>query len=213
LLQRLRIEGTTLALLRCLSRHQVLLTHFITPPAPPIQAIIGDEPYVSYERPALSKAYLFPEAPARLPGFHSCVGGGGERQLPEFYAQHGIDYLTNTKVTAVDVATKQLTTASGDSITYDKLVVATGARVRLEGSCGLVGKHAGLAYSRWGQLHSKLATEAGHCAQYSASHKPAQQSFPWDHPFCSLPRWSILRRPAPTLRACTTCATWRTPMR
>ncbi|PRW59212.1 monodehydroascorbate reductase [Chlorella sorokiniana] len=91
-------------------------------------AIIGDEPYVSYERPALSKAYLFPEAPARLPGFHSCVGGGGERQLPEFYAQHGIDYLTNTKVTAVDVATKQLTTASGDSITYDKLVVATGAR-------------------------------------------------------------------------------------
>ena len=44
---------------------------------------------MSYERPALSKAYLFPEAPARLPGFHSCVGGGGERQLPEFYAQHG----------------------------------------------------------------------------------------------------------------------------
>lgn len=45
---------------------------------------------MSYERPALSKAYLFPEAPARLPGFHSCVGGGGERQLPEFYAQHGV---------------------------------------------------------------------------------------------------------------------------
>ena len=44
---------------------------------------------VSYERPALSKAYLFPESPARLPGFHSCVGGGGERQLPEFYAEHG----------------------------------------------------------------------------------------------------------------------------
>lgn len=45
--------------------------------------------YVSYERPALSKAYLFPEAPARLPGFHACVGGGGDRQLPEFYVEHG----------------------------------------------------------------------------------------------------------------------------
>ena len=44
---------------------------------------------MSYERPALSKAYLFPEGPARLPGFHACVGGGGERQLPEFYAEHG----------------------------------------------------------------------------------------------------------------------------
>jgi len=45
--------------------------------------------YVSYERPALSKAYLFPENPARLPGFHTCVGGGGERQLPEWYAENG----------------------------------------------------------------------------------------------------------------------------
>ena len=45
--------------------------------------------YVSYERPALSKAYLFPENPARLPGFHSCVGGGGERQAPEWYSEHG----------------------------------------------------------------------------------------------------------------------------
>lgn len=42
----------------------------------------------------------------------------------------GIDYLTGTKVTAVDVAAKQLTTAGGEAITYDKLVVATGARVR-----------------------------------------------------------------------------------
>lgn len=45
--------------------------------------------YVSYERPALSKAYLFPENPARLPGFQTCVGGGGERQPPEWYAENG----------------------------------------------------------------------------------------------------------------------------
>jgi len=44
---------------------------------------------VSYERPALSKAYLFPESPARLPGFHTCVGGGGERQEAAWYASKG----------------------------------------------------------------------------------------------------------------------------
>ena len=84
--------------------------------------------YVAYERPALSKAYLFPEAPARLPGFHTTVGGGGERQDPAWYAQHDIEYLTSTRVTAADVAAKALTTAGGDTITYDTLVVATGAR-------------------------------------------------------------------------------------
>ncbi|KAL8551090.1 hypothetical protein ACS0TY_000244 [Phlomoides rotata] len=36
-----------------------------------------------YERPALSKAYLFPEGTARLPGFHVCVGSGGERLFPK----------------------------------------------------------------------------------------------------------------------------------
>ncbi|CAK9169288.1 unnamed protein product [Ilex paraguariensis] len=36
-----------------------------------------------YERPTLSKAYLFPEGAARLPGFYVCVGSGGERLLPE----------------------------------------------------------------------------------------------------------------------------------
>lgn len=28
-------------------------------------------------------------APARLPGFHTCVGSGGERQTPEWYADNG----------------------------------------------------------------------------------------------------------------------------
>ncbi|RYQ96808.1 hypothetical protein Ahy_B08g092688 [Arachis hypogaea] len=38
-----------------------------------------------YERPVLSKTYLFPESPARLPGFHVYVGSGRERLLPEWY--------------------------------------------------------------------------------------------------------------------------------
>lgn len=44
---------------------------------------------VAYERPALSKGYLAPEGGARLPGFHTCVGGGGERQAPEWYTEKG----------------------------------------------------------------------------------------------------------------------------
>lgn len=91
-------------------------------------AIITDEPYVAYERPALSKAYLFPEGFARLPGFHTTVGGGGERQAPEWYSEHGITYLTNTRITSADISAKKLTTAAGEDITYDKLIIGTGAR-------------------------------------------------------------------------------------
>eukprot|EP00877_Chromochloris_zofingiensis_P009363 jgi/Chrzof1/4680/Cz14g22170.t1 len=90
--------------------------------------IITDEPVVAYERPALSKAYLFPEGAARLPGFHTAVGGGGDRQEPGWYSEKGIDYRTNTKVTAVDVKAKLLAFQNGDKLTYDKLIVATGAR-------------------------------------------------------------------------------------
>lgn len=41
----------------------------------------------------------------------------------------GIDYKTNTSITAADVGAKTLTAASGDTITYEKLIIATGARV------------------------------------------------------------------------------------
>ncbi len=41
----------------------------------------------------------------------------------------GITYLTNSKVTAASVANRTLTLANGDVVSYDKLVIATGARV------------------------------------------------------------------------------------
>jgi hypothetical protein len=31
--------------------------------------------------------------PARLPGFHTCVGGGGEKQLPEWYKDNGMHHV------------------------------------------------------------------------------------------------------------------------
>jgi monodehydroascorbate reductase (NADH) len=90
-------------------------------------AIVSSEDVVSYERPALSKAYLLPDGP-RLPGFHTCVGGGGEKQPPEWYKEKGIDFKTGTTVTEVDAKAKQLKTQSGDTIGYEKLVVATGSK-------------------------------------------------------------------------------------
>ncbi|KAL5995719.1 Monodehydroascorbate reductase, chloroplastic/mitochondrial [Asimina triloba] len=55
--------------------------------------IVSKESVAPYERPALTKGYLFPldKKPARLPGFHTCVGSGGERQTPEWYKEHGIE--------------------------------------------------------------------------------------------------------------------------
>lgn len=88
-------------------------------------AIVSSEKVVSYERPALSKAYLAPDGP-RLPGFHTSVGGGGDRQAPEWYQEKGIDFKTGTTVTALDVNAKTLTTDAGDTISYEKLIVATG---------------------------------------------------------------------------------------
>lgn len=37
----------------------------------------------------LENGNWFVAAPARLPGFHVCVGSGGERQLPEWYKDNG----------------------------------------------------------------------------------------------------------------------------
>eukprot|EP00210_Caulerpa_lentillifera_P005211 g4978.t1 len=90
--------------------------------------VITDEPVVAYERPALSKGFLFPDNPARLPGFHTCVGMGLERQDAEWYKDKKMEYKTNTKVTSVSISDKSLTTESGDTIQYEKLIVATGAR-------------------------------------------------------------------------------------
>lgn len=95
-------------------------------------AILSAEAVVSYERPALSKAYLAPAAPARLPGFHACVGGGGSRQEAGWYEERGIAYLTSARVTAVDLAGRTLTVEAASPhagvIGFERLVVATGAR-------------------------------------------------------------------------------------
>lgn len=90
--------------------------------------IVSKEAYAPYERPALTKAYLFPldKKPARLPGFHTCVGSGGERQTPEWYKAKGIETLYSDAVTSIDIEKQILTTNSGNLLKYGSLIVATG---------------------------------------------------------------------------------------
>ncbi|XP_024529493.1 monodehydroascorbate reductase, seedling isozyme-like isoform X2 [Selaginella moellendorffii] len=92
-------------------------------------AILSKEAVAPYERPALSKGYLFPRDAARLPDFHVCVGSGGEQQDFKWYAQRGIDLILNTEVVKADLAAKALTTSEGHVYNYDILVVATGSTV------------------------------------------------------------------------------------
>ncbi|KAK2973307.1 hypothetical protein RJ640_027950 [Escallonia rubra] len=83
---------------------------------------------VPYERPALSKGFLLPEAPARLPEFHTCVGANEERLTPKWYKEHGIELVLGTRVKSADVRRKTLLTATGETISYRVLIIATGAR-------------------------------------------------------------------------------------
>ncbi|EOY24846.1 Monodehydroascorbate reductase 6 isoform 4 [Theobroma cacao] len=90
--------------------------------------IVSKEAYAPYERPALTKGYLFPldKKPARLPGFHTCVGSGGERQTPEWYKEKGIEMIYEDPVTTINIEKQTLTTNSGKLLKYGSLIIATG---------------------------------------------------------------------------------------
>lgn len=92
-------------------------------------AIISKEAVAPYERPALSKGYLFPEGTARLPGFHVCVGSGGERLAPEWYREKGIELILSTEIVKADLSSKSLSSAAGEVFKYDTLIIATGSTV------------------------------------------------------------------------------------
>jgi len=82
--------------------------------------LAGEEPWLPYQRPPLSKKFLAGELPA-------------ERlyvKPQEFYATPGIDVRLETRIAAVDREQQYVTTAAGDRIAYDTLVIATGSRVR-----------------------------------------------------------------------------------
>lgn len=92
--------------------------------------LIGDEPGLPYQRPPLSKAYIAGKAqPSQV-----------ELRPLAFYAERGIDVIAPERVVGVARAARRVTLASGRTLPYEHLVLATGARARLPAIAG-----AGLA--------------------------------------------------------------------
>ncbi len=82
--------------------------------------IVGEEPHPPYQRPPLSKQYLAGEQPLERVYLR-----------PEkFYAERNIELRTGVRVEAIDRAARTVTTAAGDTIPYDTLILATGTRAR-----------------------------------------------------------------------------------
>ena len=83
--------------------------------------LVGDEPGVPYARPPLSKAYLLGK-----------VAEDGLHLRPaETLTGKGIRLAAPERVVAIDRSGRRVTLASGGSLPYDHLVLATGTRNRL----------------------------------------------------------------------------------
>lgn len=80
--------------------------------------IVCNEPHLPYQRPPLSKQYLAGETALN----HLLL-----RQVA-FYEDRNIKVRRGETVTHIDVSGQQVATDAGDSLTYDKLLLATGAK-------------------------------------------------------------------------------------
>ena len=83
-------------------------------------AVVCDEPHIPYQRPPLSKQYL-----------------AGEQGLDRvylrpqaFYQSRDIELRSGARVTEIDTRAKTLVFRDASTLAYDKLLLATGARVR-----------------------------------------------------------------------------------
>ena len=82
--------------------------------------LIGAEPQPPYERPPLSKDYLRGESL-----FEQALV-----QPPDFYGENGIETRFGVRAKRVDAAEKVVELGDGESVAYDKLLIATGGRNR-----------------------------------------------------------------------------------
>ncbi len=82
--------------------------------------LIGAEPYLPYQRPPLSKAWLKGEA--ALDDLYL--------RGDTFYTDQGIDARTNTCCDAILPDQKTVVLTSGDHVYYDHLILATGSKAR-----------------------------------------------------------------------------------
>ena len=80
--------------------------------------LVGEEPIPPYQRPPLSKAWLKGEADADSLALKPL----------EFYAENDIDFRPGVRGVKLARSAKTLTLSDGQTLTYDYLILATGAR-------------------------------------------------------------------------------------
>ncbi|MGA7781743.1 MAG: FAD-dependent oxidoreductase [Paraburkholderia sp.] len=82
--------------------------------------VIGDEPCLPYHRPPLSKAYLLGEKNADDLLIRTA----------DVYARFGIEFRLSERVVAINRGSKTVTLRGGEVLSYGKLAICTGTRVR-----------------------------------------------------------------------------------
>ena len=90
-------------------------------------ALIGDEQDRPYERPPLSKGFLLGKDDKSSVYVHS----------EDWYAEHDVDLRLGVTAQSIDRAARRVSLADGSSVSYGKLLIATGAsprRIRVPGA-------------------------------------------------------------------------------
>ena len=108
--------------------------------------LMAEEPHLPYERPPLSKNVLVGEDPPETTQIHGA----------DFYRGHGIALRLGTRAETIDRAQRSIGLSDGSTLTYDKLLIATGAKLRklgipgaeLDGVCYLRSRQDSLEIQR-----------------------------------------------------------------
>jgi 3-phenylpropionate/trans-cinnamate dioxygenase ferredoxin reductase subunit len=82
--------------------------------------IVGDEAYPPYERPPLSKQVLIGEDEPYSTYVHN----------PAYYHEHQIELRLGTRAEAIDRGAKSVSLSDGTTLSYTKLLLATGSKLR-----------------------------------------------------------------------------------
>ncbi|MDX1485809.1 MAG: FAD-dependent oxidoreductase [Alphaproteobacteria bacterium] len=82
--------------------------------------LIGEEAHPPYERPPLSKELLTGEDGVEKTFLNPAA----------FYAENGIELRLGTRAEAIDRDARRVVLADGGAVAYDKVLIATGGRVR-----------------------------------------------------------------------------------
>ncbi|AIE84370.1 Nitrite reductase [NAD(P)H] large subunit [Fimbriimonas ginsengisoli Gsoil 348] len=79
--------------------------------------VLGEEPHGNYNRILLSKVLSGSQDPSEI-----------LLNPIDWYADNGVTLKTNSKVSSIDRAAKNVQTADGSVVPYDRLIIATGSR-------------------------------------------------------------------------------------